>query len=61
MQDAYGFENKDFLKHIQIRSQLTKYLGEKLTIPKLTETESKLKSLTEQIKIALSIYKLIQK
>lgn len=40
LQDVYGFKNEDFLKHIQIRSQLTKYLGEKLTIPKLTDSPS---------------------
>lgn len=25
---AYGLENKDFLKNVQIRAQLTKYIGE---------------------------------
>lgn len=41
---AYGIENKDFLKYLQIRSQLTRHLGEIVMIPRLTETESKLES-----------------
>lgn len=59
---AYGVENKDYLKYMQIRSQLTRYLEEVVTIPALTDVESGLNSLVRQKnKIASKVYKLINK
>lgn len=47
---------------MQIRSQLTKYLGEAVVIPKLTETEFRLGSVVRhKDKIALKLYKLMNK
>ena len=57
---VYGIENRDFLKYMQIRSQLTRYLGEAVTIPRLTDTESKLELMVRQKdKIASKVYKWI--
>ena len=40
---AYDIEDKDFVKYVQIRSQLSKYFGEAVVIPRTTDNETKLK------------------
>ena len=57
---TYGIEGEDYLKYMQIRSQLTRYLGEAVTFPKVTGTESKLElTINQKVKIASKMYKLI--
>lgn len=50
---AYGIKGEDYLKYMHIRSQLTRYLGEAVTFPKVTDTESKLElTINQKVKIA---------